>query len=265
MRTAQLGLTYVGHATVLVEVGGARVLTDPVLLPRCTFLRRVVPPPRPADYADVDVVLVSHAHHDHLDLPSLRRVGRDVPVVVPPGAGAWLAARGFRQVAELPVGAELDVAGARVRAVPAVHDGFRVPRGPRSESIGYVVSARGDIAGAPAVYFAGDTDLFPGMADLADRVSVALLPVWGWGPNLGPGHLDPMRAAEAAALVGAPAVVPIHWGTLYPVGLSRFRAHLLHHPPRDLVDAVARLDLPTRVLLTEPGARVDLGSLPHPR
>ncbi|MCU0264558.1 MAG: MBL fold metallo-hydrolase [Actinomycetia bacterium] len=248
-----LGLTFVGHATVLVEIGGARVLTDPVLLPRCTFLRRVVPPPSPRDYTDVDVVVVSHAHHDHLDLPSLRRVGRDVPVVVPPGAGGWLAARGFRQVAELPVGADLDVAGARIRAVPAVHDGFRVPRGPRAESIGFVLSSADE-----AVYFAGDTDLFPGMADLADRLSLALLPVWGWGPNLGPGHLDPMRAAEAAALVGAPTVVPIHWGTLYPVGLSRLRPHLLHRPPRDLVEAVQRLDLPTRVLITEPGSPVDL-------
>ena len=69
------------------------------------------------------------------------------------------------------------------------------------------------------VYFAGDTDLFDGMADLAP-VDVALLPIWGWGPTMGPGHMDPARAAQAAALLRARLAIPIHWGTYYPIHLG---------------------------------------------
>ena len=69
------------------------------------------------------------------------------------------------------------------------------------------------------VYFAGDTDIFDGMADLAP-VDVALLPIWGWGPTMGPGHMDPARAAQAAALLQARLAIPIHWGTYYPIHLG---------------------------------------------
>ncbi len=138
-----------------------------------------------------------------------------------------------------------------VRAVSAVHDGKREPLGPRAAAIGYVLEA-----GEACVYFAGDTDLYPGMADLADQVDVALLPVWGWGPNLGPGHLDPQRAAQAAGVVGARFAVPVHWGTLYPYGMRRALPSRLYDPPRAFASAVTRLELPVQVLHTPPGMRV---------
>jgi L-ascorbate metabolism protein UlaG (beta-lactamase superfamily) len=74
--------------------------------------------------------------------------------------------------------------------------------------VGYLIRA------SRSVYFAGDTDLFPAMQDMRGIVDVALLPVWGWGPRLGPGHLDPERAARAAALLAPEVAIPIHWGTL---------------------------------------------------
>jgi L-ascorbate metabolism protein UlaG (beta-lactamase superfamily) len=80
------------------------------------------------------------------------------------------------------------------------------------------------------VYFAGDTGAFPGLDHLAGRVDLALLPVWTWGPHLGPGHLGPRSAAELLARLGAPAAVPIHWGTLYPRRLSRVWDRPLHQP-----------------------------------
>ena len=101
--------------------------------------------------------------------------------------------------------------GLRVEAVPAAHDSRRLPlRGPEAQPLGFV-----DRGARASVYFAGDTDVFPEMEELAP-VDVALLPVAGWGPKLGPGHMNPERAAQAVGLLRARVAVPIHWGTLHP-------------------------------------------------
>ena len=165
----------------------------------------------PASLRGVDAVLISHLHYDHLDMPSLQRLGREMPVVAPRGAGALIKRKaGVRNVTEMGVGEEIQIGALTVRAVPAAHDTGRLPFGARAEPLGYVIEGAGR-----SVYFAGDTDVFPGMAELAP-VDVALLPIWGWGPTMGPGHMDPGRAAEAAALLGARLAIPIHWGTYYP-------------------------------------------------
>ena len=109
----------------------------------------------------------------------------------------------------------MDLGGVQVDAVEALHSGFRPPLGPTAPAIGFV------IRGTRSVYFAGDTDMFPGMADLGP-IDLALIPVWGWGPTLGRGlHLDPLRAAEALRLIRPRAAVPIHWGTYWPHAMGR--------------------------------------------
>ncbi len=244
-------LTFLGHSTVLLSIGGRRVLTDPVLRQHVTFLTRLSVPVPPSMFADVDLVLLSHLHHDHCDVPSLRLVGRDVPILVPAGAGTWLRSKGFNQVHELMVGESYIDGELTVRAVNAVHDGKREPLGPRAAAIGFVLAA-----GEACVYFAGDTDIFPAMADLADEVDVALLPVWGWGPNLGPGHLNPHRAAQAAGILRARFAVPVHWGTLFPYALRHALPSRLYDPPRAFMSAVNELEIPVQVLHTPPGQRV---------
>ena len=241
-------LTYVGHATVRVDVAGRSVLTDPVLGRTVEkILWRHAPAPAP-DIADgVDLVLISHLHHDHCDLPSLRRIGRDVPVVVPAGAGQWLSGKGFSNVHELDLGDVYVDGDLAVRAVPAVHSGGR-RGGPQAMAIGYVITG-----GGTTTYFAGDTDLYEAMADLTDSLDVALLPVWGWGPNIGPGHLDPRRAAEAVALMKPRLAVPIHWGTLFPVGIKPFYRKGFASKGDEFAEHVRRLGLPTQVAVTAPG------------
>ena len=199
-------VTYVGHATVLLELDGARVLTDPVLRPRVLHLHRHDAPVADA-VRSVDAVLISHAHWDHLDLKSLALLD-GVPglVVVPRGAGRLLRRGRFPAVAELDVGESVEIGKLTITATPADHKVDRGPLGVRTQALGYL------IAGSRRVYFAGDTDLFPEMADLAP-LDLALLPVAGWGPRLPPGHLDPRRAAEALRLLEPRAAVPIHWGT----------------------------------------------------
>lgn len=245
---------FLGHSTVLLEIDGVRVLTDPVLLPRvANVLRRAAAPLDPALHADVDAVCISHLHADHLDLASLRGLGRDTLLVVPAGAAEFLHRKGFREVVELSPGKFHDVGRVRITATPAVHDGLRTPFGPRALALGYLLEGA-----TSRVYFAGDTDQFDEMDDLgALGLDVALIPVWGWGPNLGPGHLDPRGAAEATGRLRPRYAVPIHWGTLHPYGIGRWmRAHLID-PPRRYAQAVAELGLSTRVLHTEPGCRVE--------
>lgn len=244
-------LHFLGHSTVLVEVGGVRVLTDPVLLPRVAGLRRVSVPCDPRLLAGVDLVVISHLHADHLHLPSLRLLGRDTPLVVPLGATGFLRRKGFTDVRELGPGASLQVGDLKVTATHAAHDGFRPPFGPRAYAVGYLLQD-----GQRSVYFAGDTEVFAGMADLDDRMDVALLPVWGWGPRLGPGHLTPATASEAAEMLRPRFVVPVHWGTLSPYGGSRWMRHHLVDPPRAFARAVTERKLPLRVLITEPGEQV---------
>ena len=107
------------------------------------------------------------------------------------------------------------------------------------------------------MYFAGDTDLFPEMADLAPSIDVALLPVWGWGPSVGPGHLDPERAAAAAALIAPGLAVPIHWGTFALPRAFRRRADPAW-PAREFAALAARQAPPVQARVLVPGEQLEL-------
>jgi L-ascorbate metabolism protein UlaG (beta-lactamase superfamily) len=234
--TGPLTLEFIGHSTVLIEIDGLRILTDPVTRARVGPLRRMEAVPHRDRLHGIDLVLLSHLHWDHLDVPSLRDLGRHVPLVVSAGAGTWLRGAGFEDVREMTVGEELDIGGVRVRAVPAVHSGYRPPLGPTAPALGFTVH------GTRSVYFAGDTDLHAGMGDLAGTVDVALLPVWGWGPTLGRGlHMDPLRAAESLRLIRPRAAVPIHWGTYWPHAMGRILPERLVEPPAAFAEYAAEL------------------------
>jgi L-ascorbate metabolism protein UlaG (beta-lactamase superfamily) len=245
-------LTWVGHATVLLELGGRRLLTDPLLRARVGPLARASAGADPAVARGLDAVLVSHLHPDHLDARSLRRIDRATPVIAPRGAGSLVRRLGFADVTELGIGETVDVGGVGVRAVPAHHDGRRLPFGARADTIGFVVGAD------RRVYFAGDTELFEGMAEVDDALDVALLPIAGWGPTLGPGHLGPREAAVALTRLRPRVAVPIHWGTLYPLGL-RFRRHrVLADPPREFARYAAELAPDVDVRVLAPGEALSL-------
>jgi L-ascorbate metabolism protein UlaG (beta-lactamase superfamily) len=245
-------LTWVGHATVLLELGGARLLTDPLLRTRLGHLRRHGARPDPRVTEGIDAVLVSHVHLDHLDVRSLRSVARGARVIGPEGAGRLLGRIGFARVDEVVPGDRITIAEATITALPAVHDARRRPLGATVATLGY------EIAGAQRVYFAGDTELFDGMRDMAGRFDVALLPVWGWGPSLGPGHMDPLSAARAVAILRPAVAVPIHWGTFFPVGLEALRGSALVEPPRVFARHVAELAPEVEVRVLAPGDQLAL-------
>lgn len=243
-----------------------RLLTDPVLRGRVAHLRRHGGSVDAAALGRIDGVLVSHAHLDHLDLASLRqlaaasaaRAGAAKPtLVVPKGTAGHVAklADAF-EIEELVVGDRTEIAGLPVRATHAEHDSRRNPLGPAGMTLGYLIGEH------PLVYFAGDTDLFPEMEALAPGLDVALLPVWGWGPSLGTGHLDPEGAAEALTRLRPRIAVPIHWGTLFPVGLDRVgrRGKLLTDPPHEFARVAARVAPEVEVRVLEPGRSTSLES-----
>jgi L-ascorbate metabolism protein UlaG (beta-lactamase superfamily) len=231
-------LLYVGHATVLLELDGVRLLTDPVLRSRVAHLRRLAPPAE--ELAAIDAALVSHVHYDHLDRRSLRALGTGVTIVAPRGTGRLL--RGFADVREVDVGDELRIGDVTIHATPAEHRSARFMLR-SAPSLGYVIS------GSRRIYFAGDTDLFEGMSALAGALDVALVPVAGWGAKVGPGHLDPVRAAQAVRLLRPRIAVPIHWGTLAPI--HRVTSA---EPPETFRRHVAELAPEVAVTILEPGA-----------
>ncbi len=231
---------------------GVRILTDPLLTDRLGLLHRHTEAvAHLVEDINIDAVLVSHAHHDHLHPPSLRRLSGRTRIVAPRGLGA-LCRRTGHDVIEVAAGERFKVGGVEIEALRAEHDGGRRPFGPGAEALGY------RIAGSSRLYFAGDTDLFAEMAQLAGTVDVALLPVWGWGPRLGSGHLDPRRAAEAVLRIKPRVAIPIHWGTFYPFVFARFWPHPLGDPPRDFAAEAARIAPGTEVRILAPGETTEL-------
>jgi L-ascorbate metabolism protein UlaG (beta-lactamase superfamily) len=210
-------VTWLGHATAVATLGTARVLFDPLLRSRARAAGKV------------NAVLVTHSHVDHLNRWSLKAIDRDCHLVVPMGAKHIVADLGFRRVSELTAGAELEIDGLAITAVPTRHDFGRWRKGGSPEAIGYVVAG-----GGVALHHAGDVDFSDHAIfdDIGKRhaIDAALLPIGGmlpvwyyrWRRNvLDRGiHIDPDCALDIFERLGARALVPVHWGTVHlPLGL----------------------------------------------
>ena len=245
--TTGIGVRFLGHATVVLELPGFRVVTDPFLRERLGPLRRHGAVPAPADIGPVGYALVSHAHPDHFDPASLRRLAGDPLVIAPRGLGGRIRRLGLTP-REVSVGERVPLAlGWTVTAVPARH--WRWIGAPRAATIGYLIEG----PGSTGIWFAGDTSRFGSMRALKGHVDVALLPVGSWGPHLSPGHLSPRSAAEVARDVGARVAVPIHWGTLYPTGLDRRHPTPLTEPGPRFATWARQLAPGTEVRVLAPG------------
>lgn len=251
-----LTVTWLGHSTVVVDLDGVRVVADPLLRRHAGALRRRGPRPDPAAWSDPDAVLLSHLHHDHAEVRSLRLLA-GAPVLTAPDNAAWarrhgLDGRALGDDAWVPVG-DPDH-GVRVRLVPAVHHARPMPHRPNA--------VNGHLLKGPSgtVWVAGDTELHDDLELLPTwagaPVDVALVPVAGWGPRLSAGHLGPEEAAVACRRVGARAAVPVHWGTLHAPLMRWWPGDWMEAPGRRFAAALAHEAPGCRPLVLEPGQAV---------
>jgi L-ascorbate metabolism protein UlaG (beta-lactamase superfamily) len=216
--TADLSLTWLGHASFLGSLGGNRFLVDPVFSPHAGWLyRRFLPPPTTvAQLPMVRAVLVTHNHYDHLDVNLIRSLPADTPVIVPAGMGRWMRRRGRKMVIELDWWQSEEVNGLRVTLVPARHWSRRgVFDTNHTLWGGFVVEGGGN-----SIYHSGDTAMFDGFAEIGRRfpdLDVAMLPIGGYQPAwfMEHYHLNPEQAGDAFVDIGARRLVPMHWGTFH--------------------------------------------------
>jgi L-ascorbate metabolism protein UlaG (beta-lactamase superfamily) len=253
----ELHATWVGHSTVLLRWAGTHLLTDPVLDRYVAGVGRA----RAAAelrLGDLDLCLISHAHHDHLHLPSLRRLPRNTTMVVPPRCADLCADVGFGRVVELAPGETLAHRGVEVTAVPARHGGARSALDWRRRGCcGYVV--RGD---GPTAYFAGDTGYFSGFVEIGQRFrpDLAVLPVGSYRPLVFRlYHMSPLDAVYAFEDLGARALLPVHHAT-FPLSYEP-----LDEPAAWLRELQRSRDLGDRLWLMEAGETRRLRESLHSR
>jgi L-ascorbate metabolism protein UlaG (beta-lactamase superfamily) len=245
-------ITYIGHSTVLVEIDGLRVLTDPILVDRVGPLLRHAPKADLSLVRRIDVVLLSHLHADHFNAASFRQIDPNATLVAPYGSAQYLRGRVPQSVIEINPGESRDIGGVILRATDAQHDSTGQPLGVRSQTLGYVID------GEQSVYFAGDTDIFPGMAAIPDDadgvLDIALLPISGWGLRVPKGHLTPQRAAEALQLLHPAHAVPIHWGSLRLAGIHNIQRWRSPDPAGQFVMCARETAPNVDVRIVQPGA-----------
>jgi len=207
-------ITWLGHASFLLQLDGVSLLVDPALQPEGIFggIPRNVPPPLLVpELPPIDAALVSHSHYDHLDLPTLKAVG--APIVAGLGLGRFFRARGLR-ASELGWWRSARVGTVSVTLVPAQHWSRRGPFDTNTTLWGgFVIEGR-----SATVYHAGDTALFAGFGEIGARfpgIDVALLPTGAYDPGwfMLRQHMDPEQAVRAFLDLGARTLVPMHWGT----------------------------------------------------
>jgi L-ascorbate metabolism protein UlaG (beta-lactamase superfamily) len=261
VRGDELGVTFIGHSSFMLQINGKNLLVDPVLTKRLVVLRRQRRPGlQVKDMPPIDVVLVTHAHMDHLSLVSLRRVvratkrltGRAPEVVVPWGVEDLVKKLGFSKVYEMKWWEQLELQGLRVTMTPCQHWGARMFRDTHRGYGGYVIEG-----GGKSVYHSGDTAYFGGFAEIGRRLQpqVALLPIGAYFPDSYRAvHTSPEEALRGFVETGAEHMVPMHYGTF------RLGREPMEEPPVRLMAEAQRLGVERNVRLLEEGKTLRVGT-----
>jgi L-ascorbate metabolism protein UlaG (beta-lactamase superfamily) len=213
----KVAVTWVGHATTIVRIGGRTILTDPnwsEKLPGPRSKRLTRPGVAWEDVGKVDAVVISHDHYDHLDAPTLKRLPRDTPIFCGANSASWFRKRRFTQVHELDWWQSAETGGVKFTFVPSHHWCRRGLRDTCRRLWGSWVME----AGGKRVFFAGDTGYGPNFKQIGSRFAgfdVAILPIGAYDPRwfMKPVHCDPAEAVQACADLAAKRMVGMHWGT----------------------------------------------------
>ncbi len=250
----QMGVTFIGHASFFLQIGGSNIVIDPIFARWLFVLKRLRRPGlRIQDLPPVDAVLVTHAHFDHLHRPSLRAIARATRrqtghaplLIVPPHVGDLVFDLGYKNVVELGCWEELQLGKTRITATPSKHWGARVIRDMHRGYGGYVLRS-----GDHSIYHSGDTAYFDGFAEIGQRLSpeVALLPIGAYHPeSFRAVHTSPEDALLAFVDLGARYMIPMHYGTF------KLSQEPVDEPVQRLLSDAARLGVTDRVRVLEEG------------
>lgn len=212
LKKGDVGVTWIGHASFLIQFHNHSLLVDPNWAKWLKIIKRLKQPGlHIEELPEIDLVLVTHAHFDHLDRRSLRHVAADQPIVVPFEVGNLVHDLGFSSVRELGYWETFEHGPVNVTLTPCHHWGARIIHDSHRGFGGFIIEA-----GGRTIYHCGDTAYFPGFKEIGKRfkIDVALLPIGAYDPPSGREvHMNPEQALQAFEELGAEVMVPMHYGT----------------------------------------------------
>lgn len=251
VRPGEICITWIGHASFLIQIGGMNVLIDPNWSMWLSVIKRLRRPGLHIDsLPSIDFVLVTHAHFDHLDRRSLRRVAADQPIVVPIGVGNLVHDLGFEIVHELDEWEHVQLGPLKVSLTPCHHWGARMLHDSHRRFGGFVLEADGR-----SIFHCGDSAYFSGFAEIGKRfeIETALLPIGAYdSPSRREVHMNPEEAVRAFLELRAQKLVPMHYGTF------RLGYEPLHEPPERLLSSARTHGVADKVLVMTEGRPVVL-------
>jgi L-ascorbate metabolism protein UlaG (beta-lactamase superfamily) len=215
--TGEFQVTWIGHASFLIQTEGMNLLVDPVWSRWLGLLKRVRNPGLEIeDLPPIHAVLITHAHFDHLHLRALKRIGAGQPIVVPRGVGALVRGRGFGEIIEMDLWAKVQVGPLEITFTPSKHWGARMVHDVHRGFGGFLIRNES----GRTVYHCGDSAYFEGFARIGDEadIDLAMMPIGAYEAMSGRDvHLNPEEALTAFGELRAKHMVPMHYGT-FPLG-----------------------------------------------
>jgi L-ascorbate metabolism protein UlaG (beta-lactamase superfamily) len=251
IREGEICITWIGHASFLVQTHEVNVLIDPNWSKWLKVIKRLKQPGFEIHHLpSIDFVLVTHAHFDHLDRRTLRRVAADQPIVVPMGVGNLVHDLGFHIVHELDYWQTVELGPLKISLTPCHHWGARFLADLHRDFGGFVIAANGR-----TIFHCGDSAYFPGFREIGDRypIEIALLPIGAYeAPTGREVHMNPEEAVKAFLELGAKTLIPMHYGTF------RLGFEPLHEPPQRLLKSAREHRIEEKILVMTEGKPVVL-------
>lgn len=244
--------TFVAHSCMLIETDNFNFITDPIFRERIAFgFKRALHPLKIKinDLPRIDAILISHGHYDHLDVPSLKKFSKNIPIVIPKKRGKLCKRMGFSDVRGLDLRETTVVNGVKITAVPAYHFPGRSLQFYVKDYQGYVIE------GSKTVYFSGDTGLNNNFKEIGEKfkIDLAILPIGAYVPaSFREHHLSPEDALEAVKLLNARKMIPVHWGTF------KLSLEPITEPPERLMQSAKSEGLEDRVVLIQHGDKIKI-------
>lgn len=242
----EIGVTWIGHASFLVQAGGMNILIDPIWAKWLKVVKRVKHPGIPLpDLPSINLVLVTHAHFDHLDRKTLRKIAGEQPIIVPFEVGSLVHDLGFSDVHELDYWKSINMGPLKITLTPCHHWGARLLHDTHRGFGGFVIETEGR-----AIYHCGDTAYFPGFKEIGKhfQIEIAMMPIGAYDPPSGREvHMNPEESVQAFIDLRAKKLIPMHYGSF------RLGFEPLHEPLERLMVCAKKRRIQDKIVVMSEG------------